>query len=56
MVSAVVASVRHLDTPYDRLLMSGVPRHEARRRIAADVEARIRMWREGDGGTDETVR
>ncbi|MGW0942073.1 DUF2293 domain-containing protein [Streptomyces sp. NPDC002623] len=47
VVSAVVASVRHLDTPYDRLLMSGVPRHEARRRIAADVEARLRMWRDG---------
>ncbi|MFF1444791.1 DUF2293 domain-containing protein [Streptomyces sp. NPDC058295] len=56
VVSAVVASVRHLDTPYDRLLMGGVPRHEARRRIAADVEARIRMWRDGGGGTDETVR
>ncbi|WP_327182444.1 DUF2293 domain-containing protein [Streptomyces sp. NBC_01334] len=56
VISAAVASVRHLDTPYDRLLMSGVPRHEARRRIAADVEARMRMWREGGGGTDETVR
>lgn len=44
VVSAVVASVRHLDTPYDRLLMSGVPRHEARRRIAAEVEAGLRAW------------
>ncbi|MER6560361.1 DUF2293 domain-containing protein [Streptomyces sp. NPDC001027] len=46
VVFAVRASVRHLDTPYDRLLMSGVPRHEARRRIAADVETVIRTWRE----------
>ncbi|MFG2130246.1 DUF2293 domain-containing protein [Streptomyces sp. NPDC048751] len=44
VVSAVVASVRHLDTPYDQLLMSGLPRHEARRRIAAGVEAVLRGW------------
>ncbi len=43
--SAVVASVRHLDTPYDQLLMSGVPRHEARRRIAQAVEGTLRVWR-----------
>ncbi|NNN37066.1 DUF2293 domain-containing protein [Streptomyces sp. S3(2020)] len=45
VVSAVVASVRHLDTPYDQLLMSGVPRHEARRRIAAAVETVLGGWR-----------
>ncbi|MFF4271523.1 DUF2293 domain-containing protein [Streptomyces sp. NPDC001536] len=44
VVSAVVASVRHLDTPYDQLLMSGVPRHEARRRIAAGVESVLGGW------------
>ncbi len=45
VTSAVVASVRHVDTPYDQLLMSGVPRHEARRRIAAVVEERLGAWR-----------
>jgi hypothetical protein len=45
-----VASVRHLDTPYDQLLMSGVPRHEARRRIAAAVETTVRAWREEVSG------
>ncbi|MEU5592062.1 DUF2293 domain-containing protein [Streptomyces sp. NPDC020298] len=45
VVSAVVASVRHLDTPYDQLLMSGVPRYEARRRIAAVVETVLSGWR-----------
>jgi hypothetical protein len=45
VISAVVASVRHLDTPYDQLLMSGVPRHEARRRIASGVEAVLGGWR-----------
>ncbi len=44
VVSAVVASVRHLETPYDRLLMDGVPRREARRRIAAEVERILREW------------
>ncbi|WAZ20994.1 DUF2293 domain-containing protein [Streptomyces cinnabarinus] len=45
VTSAVAASVRHLDTPYDHLLMSGVPRREARRRVAAAVEAVLRGWR-----------
>ncbi|MEU5072298.1 DUF2293 domain-containing protein [Streptomyces asoensis] len=53
VVSAVVASVRHLDTPYDRLLMSGVPRREARRQIMADVETRIRAWREAAAGDED---
>ncbi|MFF8967935.1 DUF2293 domain-containing protein [Streptomyces sp. NPDC014995] len=49
VVSAVVASVRHLDTSYDRLLMSGVPRHEARLRITAGVERVLREWGWGAG-------
>ncbi|MET7605407.1 DUF2293 domain-containing protein [Streptomyces avermitilis] len=44
VASAVRASVRHTETPYDQLLMSGVPRHEARRRIAGVVEATLREW------------
>jgi hypothetical protein len=44
VISAVVAAVRHVDTPYDQLLMSGVPRYEARRRIAPAVEAVLRAW------------
>ncbi|GII31071.1 DUF2293 domain-containing protein [Planotetraspora mira] len=42
---AVVASVRHLDTDYDRLLMSGVPRMEARDRIRDRVEEVLAGWR-----------
>ncbi|MFG3125413.1 DUF2293 domain-containing protein [Streptomyces sp. NPDC048201] len=45
VTSAVVASVRHLDTPYDRLLMSGVPRREARARIDEALERVLRDWR-----------
>ncbi len=44
VTSAVVASVRHMDTPYDRLIMSGVPRREARERIAEDVREVVRGW------------
>ncbi|MFG2646292.1 DUF2293 domain-containing protein [Streptomyces sp. NPDC048436] len=45
VTAAVAAAVRHTDTPYDRLLMSGVPRWEARRRIAPTVEETLRAWR-----------
>ncbi|GAA5024357.1 hypothetical protein GCM10023335_57780 [Streptomyces siamensis] len=47
VTAAVRASVRHVDTSYDQLLMDGVPRHEARHRIEAVVEARLGAWREG---------
>ena len=42
---AVVAAVRHADTPYDALLMSGVDREEARWRIEAQVEEILERWR-----------
>jgi hypothetical protein len=47
VTAAVRAAVRHTETPYDRLLMSGIPRHEARRRIAGVVERTLREWRGG---------
>ncbi|MDT0437640.1 MULTISPECIES: DUF2293 domain-containing protein [Streptomyces] len=50
VVAAVVASARHLDTPYDQLLMSGVPRQEGRRRIRGTVEGVLRAWREPEAG------
>jgi hypothetical protein len=42
---AVVASIRHLDTDYDRLLMSGVPRMEARDRIRGRIEEKLAEFR-----------
>lgn len=42
---AVVASVRHVDTAYDRLLMSGVSRDEARRQVNEEVKAVVDSWR-----------
>jgi hypothetical protein len=42
---AVVASVRHQDTPYDELLMAGVPRSEARDQIRAALDEVLDRWR-----------
>jgi hypothetical protein len=41
---AVVASVRHEDTDYDSLLMSGVPRDVARERIKSAIERVLEAW------------
>ena len=42
---AVVASVRHVDTPYDALLMSGVARADARAQVADQIETVLESWR-----------
>jgi hypothetical protein len=42
---AVAASVRHTDTSYDELLMSGVPRTEARERVRDEVREILDVWR-----------
>ncbi|WP_367040742.1 DUF2293 domain-containing protein [Streptomyces sp. Je 1-332] len=55
VTAAVVAAVRHAETPYDRLLMSGVPRGEARRRIAPAVEAVLRAWQGPERRNDLAV-
>ncbi|ATL26927.1 DUF2293 domain-containing protein [Streptomyces formicae] len=56
VTAAVGAAVRHTATPYDRLLMSGVPRGEARRRIAPAVAATLRAWREAPGQPGRDAR
>lgn len=43
---AVAASVRHLDTPYDELLMSGLSRAQARERVLPEVELVLDRWRQ----------
>jgi hypothetical protein len=45
---AVVASVRHSDTGYDQLLMSGIPRAEARARVRSDIQDVLEAWRRSD--------
>ncbi len=51
---AVAASVRHLDTNYDELLMSGVDRAAARDRVRQRVENVLNAWREGAPTLDST--
>lgn len=41
---AVVASVRHADTSYDRLLMAGAAREDARRQVRGEVDAVLESW------------
>lgn len=41
---AVVASVRHLDTEYNDLLMSGMSRAEARERVRPEVDRVLEEW------------
>lgn len=43
---AVAAAIRHVDTPYDELLMGGMDRLEARARVRAEVEQVMADWRE----------
>lgn len=42
---AVAASVRHEDTAYDEMLMSGIDRQSARDRVYDNVEAVLDSWR-----------
>lgn len=41
---AVIAHIRHIHTPYDQMLMKGVPRREARTEIQSTVQAKLRQW------------
>ena len=44
---AVAASVRHEDTSYDELLMSGLDRADARERVRDEVRRVLEGWRRG---------
>lgn len=44
---AVVASVRHEDTGYDELLMTGIDRADARERVRDDADRMLERWRRG---------
>lgn len=51
---AVVASIRHQDTDYDALLMSGLPRDTARNQVAAAIDQTLTAWREPPEATAST--
>ncbi|HUY59860.1 MAG TPA: DUF2293 domain-containing protein [Solirubrobacteraceae bacterium] len=42
---AVIASIHHQDTPYDKLLMSGIDRSEARELVRDTVNGILEAWR-----------
>jgi hypothetical protein len=46
-IEQAVASVRHVDTDYDALLMSGVDRESARAQVHQRVEEIVNAWRDG---------
>jgi hypothetical protein len=48
---AVIASVRHLDTDYDELLMTGVARADARERIRPVIDEVLACWKSSGGVT-----
>ena len=47
--AAVVASIRHRYTRYDRLLMKGLGRTEARDRVRDDIDCVLESWRRAPG-------
>jgi hypothetical protein len=49
---AVVAAVRHSETAYDQLLMSGVSRAKARARVRPNIQAVLDAWRSLDSAAD----
>lgn len=51
---AVAASVRHVDTDYDELLMSGCDRESARAQVHIRVEDVLNAWREGVVALDDS--
>ena len=48
---AVVASVRHEDTPYDELLMGGVARFDARDMVRPAIDEILERWQSGTIGS-----
>ena len=55
---AFLAHVRHVETPYDKLLASGRDRHEARRQVDAQARLVLAAWqriRSGETVTDRLV-
>ncbi|WP_232100630.1 DUF2293 domain-containing protein [Mycolicibacterium litorale] len=49
---AVAASVRHVDTDFDDLLMAGIDREAARAKVFDQVESVLSAWRAGAAALD----
>ncbi len=46
---AVIAHIRHAETPYDRLLSRGYERHDAREQVAEQIERVLDRWQSPEG-------
>jgi hypothetical protein len=44
--AAVIAAIRHRHTPYDRLLMQGWDRRDARYAVRDDIDRLLDQWRQ----------
>ena len=49
LTAAVIAAIRHRHTKYDRLLMMGVGRIDARKAVRGDIDRVLERWRAPDG-------
>lgn len=47
---AVIARIRHLETPYDQLLVDGWERHAAREQVRQRVSSVLALWQGEDPG------
>jgi hypothetical protein len=43
--AAVIAAIRHKHTQYDRLIMKGVSRMEARDAVSDEIDGVLKRWR-----------
>ena len=50
---AVIAHVRHEETDYDELLGRGSDRHDARRRVQAQIEQVLSAWEARDANDEQ---
>ncbi|BCI51631.1 hypothetical protein NIIDNTM18_09090 [Mycolicibacterium litorale] len=48
----MAASVRHVDTDFDDLLMAGIDREAARAKVFDQVESVLSAWRAGAAALD----
>ncbi|HEV2132753.1 MAG TPA: DUF2293 domain-containing protein [Terracidiphilus sp.] len=48
LTAAVIAAIRHRNTPYDQLLAQGIERAEARQTVAEQVDLVLAAWRKAD--------
>ncbi len=46
LTAAVIAAIRHRHTDYDRLLMNGLDRMDAREAVRDEIDRVLEQWRQ----------